>query len=180
MRLIHLATLAGSALALAACGGGEKQSADTTATSTTPAATAAPAGSTSTATPATTGANPGTASGTAAAVTGATHDVKMIGDAKGYRFEPATITVKAGDGVRFTNVSGGPHNVTFWPDSIPAGTSSQLSANMPNTTAPLTAPLLTAPNQTYTVSFANLKPGTYHYYCTPHLALGMKGTITVQ
>lgn len=179
MRLIHLATLAGTALAFAACGGGEKQAADTTGANA-PAATTTPAGSTSTSTPATTGAAPGAASGTAAAITGTTHDVKMVGDAKGYRFEPATLTVKVGDGVRFTNVSGGPHNVTFWPDSIPAGTSGQLSSNMPNTTAPLTSPLLTAPNETYVVSFAGLKPGTYHYYCTPHLALGMKATITVQ
>lgn len=178
MRLIHLAALAGSALTLAACGGGENRSADTAAA---PAATTTPAGTTSTATTPAAGASTGAASsGTAAAVTGTMHDVKMVGDAKGYRFEPANITVKVGDGIRFTNVSGGPHNVTFWPDSIPSGVASQLSANMPNTTAPLTGPLLTAPNQTYVVSFAGLKPGTYHFYCTPHLALGMKGVITVQ
>lgn len=51
---------------------------------------------------------------------------------------------------------------------------------MPNTMSPLTGPLLSAPNQTYVVSFAGLKPGVYHYYCTPHLALGMTGVITVQ
>lgn len=118
--------------------------------------------------------------GSAMAVTGKTIDVKMVGDAKGYRFEPANFSIKVGDGARFTNVSGGPHDVTFWPDSIPSGVAAQLSANMPNTTAPLTGPLLTAPNQTYVVSFAGLKPGVYHYYCTPHLALGMKGVITVQ
>jgi plastocyanin len=113
-------------------------------------------------------------------ITGKTVSVNMIGDAKGYRFEPNTITLKVGDGIKFTNVTGGPHNVTFWADSIPAGTEAQLQANMPGTTAPLTGPLLITPNQTYTVSFAGVKPGVYHFYCTPHLALGMKGTITVQ
>jgi len=44
----------------------------------------------------------------------------------------------------------------------------------------LSSPLLTAPNDTYTVSFAGVKPGKYDFNCTPHLALGMKGTITVQ
>jgi plastocyanin len=51
---------------------------------------------------------------------------------------------------------------------------------MPNTTSPLTGPLLINANDTYTVSFAGTKPGAYHFYCTPHLALGMKGVITVQ
>jgi plastocyanin len=51
---------------------------------------------------------------------------------------------------------------------------------MSGTTAPLTGPLLTTPNQTYTVSFANVPAGAYRFYCTPHLALGMKGVIQVQ
>ncbi|MEO6777962.1 MAG: plastocyanin/azurin family copper-binding protein [Gemmatimonadaceae bacterium] len=157
--------------ALVACGGGDKTAADTTASAATPAE------STTAAAP---GAPAATATGTAKPITGKTVDVKMIGDAKGYRFEPADFTVKVGDGAKFTNITGGPHDVTFWPDSIPAGAAAQLSANMEKTMAPLTGELLTTPNQTYTVSFAGLPPGVYHYYCTPHLALGMKGTITVQ
>jgi plastocyanin len=104
----------------------------------------------------------------------------MIGDAKGYRFEPNHITVKIGDGIKFTNITGGPHNVTFWADSIPAGAQAQLQANMPSTISPLTGPLLINANDSYTVSFAGVKPGTYHFYCTPHLALGMIGVVTVQ
>jgi plastocyanin len=118
--------------------------------------------------------------GTPAAPTGSTVTVKMIGDAKGYRFEPATITIHSGDAVTFTNVVGGPHNVTFWSDSIPKGTAQQLQANMPNTTGPFTSPLLIDANATYTVSFGKLPAGTYKFYCMPHLALGMKGEITVQ
>lgn len=150
----------------AACGGGNEK----------PAATppAAAPNSTATTAPAPQG------GGAPASITGKTVDVKMLGDQNGYRFEPANFTVKVGDGARFTNVSGGPHNVTFWSDSIPPGMANVLNASMPGTTAPLTGPLLTTPNQTYTISFAGLKPGVYHYYCTPHLALGMKGVITVQ
>jgi plastocyanin len=113
-------------------------------------------------------------------VTGKTVAVQMIGDEKGYRFVPATIIVKVGDAVKFTNVTGGPHNVTFWPDSIPAGAATTLGAGMPNTTAPLTGPLLITPNDTYTVSFAGAKTGVYKFFCTPHLSLGMHGVITVQ
>lgn len=104
----------------------------------------------------------------------------MIGDASGYRFDPASLTIKAGDGVRWTVVSTPPHNVTFWPDSIPSGANASLQANMQQTTAPLTGPLLINPSQTYLVSFSGARPGVYHYYCTPHLAVGMKGSITVQ
>ena len=160
-----------AAAALAACGGGGKGAADSTAATTSAATGGAAGGSTSTTTP---------AAGAALPATGKTVDVRMIGDDKGYRFEPAAVTVKAGDAVRWTNVSGGPHNVTFWADSVPAGAAAQLGANMPNTTAPATGPLLTDPNATYAVSTAGLKPGVYHYYCTPHLALGMKAAVTVQ
>jgi plastocyanin len=161
------------ALALAALTayGGEPQSTDSAAKaasmSSAPAASNAPA---SRATP----------SAAPAPATVATHDVQMLGDASGYRFSPASLTIKRGDAVRWTMVSGGPHNVTFWPDSIPAGAQAPLSANMPGQTTPLSGPLLPNPNQTYTVSFANVPAGTYKYYCTPHLALGMKAVIRVQ
>jgi plastocyanin len=176
------------AVAMMACGG-EPKTADTgmAATSAAPAATTdtsatamARAGSTST--PAAGAPAGGAASGSAAAkaATGKTWDVKMEGDAQGYRFDPANLTIKAGDAVRWTVVSGPPHNVSFWPDSIPKNAQAQLQANMPNTMGPLSSPLEMNPNATYTVSFAGVPAGTYKYYCTPHLAMGMKGNITVQ
>jgi plastocyanin len=151
----------------AACGGGgEKPSAGSSAAAPPPnnpsgSAAAAP-------------------SGTAAPITGKTWDVKMIGDASGYHFDPASLTIKQGDGVRWTVVSGPPHNVTFWPDSIPSGSAAQLGANMPQPVSPMTSPMMANIGETYTASFGGVPPGTYHYYCTPHLALGMKGTIVVQ
>jgi plastocyanin len=45
---------------------------------------------------------------------------------------------------------------------------------------PLSGPLITEPNATYTISFGGIKPGAYDYHCTPHLSFGMTGTITVQ
>jgi len=178
MRFFGFTAFAAGALMLGACGGGNKN-ADTTAaaatTTTAESTTTAPAGGTAAA-----AATPATGTATAAPVTGTVHEVKMIGDEKGYRFEPSSITVKAGDGIKFTNVSGGPHNIAFDPSQIPADVQTQLNANMPNTTSPLTGPLLTQPNETYTISFANIKPGTYEGHCVPHLALGMKISITVQ
>jgi plastocyanin len=106
--------------------------------------------------------------------------VQMLGDTEGYRFSPATISVKAGDRIRFDNVSGPPHNVVVWPDSIPKAAGPKLAKAMPDVVAPLTGPFLLQVGEKYTVSTTGLPRGRYRYYCQPHLALGMVGTIVVQ
>jgi plastocyanin len=118
---------------------------------------------------------PGSASGRTVRSTGQTVDVKMIGDGQGYRFEPAIVWISRGDRVRWTMISGGPHNVTF--DSIPRGPQEVYT---PNPIAPSAGPLLMNPGGTYIVSFAEVEPGVYKYGCTPHLAMGMKGQINVR
>jgi plastocyanin len=109
-----------------------------------------------------------------------TVEVQMLGDASGYRYAPATVTIQRGDKVRFKLVSGPPHNVVFWADSIPKGAAAPLAKGMPNTVDKLTSPYYLKAGDTYVVSFAGVPPGTYKYYCTPHLALGMKATIVVK
>lgn len=153
--------LAGLAFVLAACGGGEQKAEDQQTTATpdqaAPAAgDAAPAGG------------------------GTTHDVNMVLEGSSYKYVPDQLTIKSGDVVRFHNVSGGPHNVSFWADSIPAGAAEALKAGMPDQMAPLEGSLLTEPNAVYTVNFANAPAGEYKFYCLPHLALGMKAKLTVQ
>ena len=115
------------------------------------------------------------------AASGPVVEVKMTGNGSTTAaFEPAAITIAPGTTVRFINVSGGPHNIAFWGDSIPAGAAAVLTAAMPNTIDNLTGPFLMQPNDTYEITFANAPAGTYKGYCTPHLALGMKIAITVQ
>jgi plastocyanin len=109
-----------------------------------------------------------------------THVVKMVGDTKSYRFEPATITAHVGDVVRFVNVSGGPHNVTFVADRIPDGAAERLHKNMGQTIGTLSSAMVTEPNEVYTVSLAGLPVGTYNYYCLPHQAMNMTGRIRVR
>ncbi len=163
------AAAAALSLVIVGCGGGDKGAA--TKTDTTAAAPAAAPAATAT---------PAAGSATYMAPTGKTWEVKMIGDAQGYRFDPKALTIKVGDAVKFIMVSGGPHDVTFWADSIPSAGVAQLTANMQNSTAPLTAPMTINPNDSYTVSFAGVPAGLYKYYCTPHLAMGMVAQITVQ
>ena len=152
--------LAVASAALAACGGGDK-AADTSA--------AAPAAG------ATTAAAPAAAQ---APTTGKWHDVQMVGDEKGYKYEPAALTVKVGDGVRWTMVSGGPHNVQF--ENVAADAKAQLMGNMPNQLTELGSPILINPNEKYEMTFNGVKPGKYDYICSPHMANNMKGSITVQ
>ena len=121
------------------------------------------------------------ASSAAATTSGPVVEVKMTGNGSTKAaFEPSSITIPAGATVRFTNVSGGPHNITFWSDSVPAGGAAALQTGMKNTVDNLAGPFLTQPNETYDVSFANAPKGTYKGYCTPHLTLGMKIAIKVQ
>jgi len=113
-------------------------------------------------------------------VTAKTVDVQMFGDASGYRFAPAKITIQRGDKVRFTLVSGPPHNVVFWSDSIPKGAAAALAKGMPNTVDKLTGPFFLKTGDSYVVSFAGAPAGRYRYYCAPHLALGMTAAVKVQ
>jgi plastocyanin len=182
MRFYGLAVAVG-VVALSACAGGDKKPGDTTAVAVDTSAAGAAATNTTTGGTGTTGTAGATAggSGAMAPITGTTHEVKMIGDAKGYRFEPANITVKQGDGIKFINVVGGPHNVAFDPATIPADVRPQLDANMgSDKMGELSSNMKMNPNETITISFANIKAGQYPFHCMPHLAMGMKGVITVQ
>lgn len=176
MRNLGRGVIAGLAFATAACGGGSKNASGASTGATTAAAPAA--GASATAAAPAGGAAAGTA--TAKAPTGKTWDVKMVGDASGYKYDPSTLTIKEGDAVKFTVVSGPPHNVSFYADSIPTGASAQLNANMPNPMSPLTSPLFNNVGESYTISFAGVPKGTYKFFCTPHQALGMHGQLTVQ
>jgi plastocyanin len=117
---------------------------------------------------------------TAATATAKTVDVQMIGDATGYRFAPAKVTFQRGDKVRFTLVSGPPHNVAFWADSVPKGAAAALAKGMPGAVDALTSPFFLKTGDSYVVSFAGAPAGRYVYNCAPHLALGMKAVIDVK
>jgi plastocyanin len=170
--------LAASAIVLGACGNKDNAGSTDSAGAGQSAATTDSMGAGAAA-----GGAAGAAAGGAAAAqaaTGTIHEVKMIGDEKGYRFEPANITVKQGDGVKFTMVSGGPHNVAFDPAAIPGAGKDQLNANIPNQASELSSQMLMNANENFTISFAGVAPGAYNYHCTPHLAMNMKGVVTVQ
>ena len=164
--------VATSVFALAACGGGEKKAADSAAAPAAAPEAAAPAAA-APAAPAAAGAV------AASPITGTTHTVNMIGDEKGYRFEPVELKVKAGDGIKFIDVKGGPHNVAF--DPATAGASAaQITANMPESTGDLTGKMLVTDGESWTMSMGGIAKGTYNVICTPHQAMNMIMKIIVE
>lgn len=110
----------------------------------------------------------------------AVHQVRMIMQGETARFEPATLTIHPGDRVRFVVVSGAPHNVSFDPEKVPADVRRTLAAAMPSQMQPLAGPLLLNAGDSYTISFAGVKPGRYEFFCMPHVGMQMKGTIVVR
>ena len=158
--------LVASAFVFAACGGESKPAAESTPAPI--AVTGAPA-------PAAGGA------ATLAPATGKTHEIKMVGDDKGFRFEPANLTIKTGDAVKFVFVSSGPHNVAFDGATLAADAKAQLDANFgAQRMAELSSNMFMTAGENITISFAKVPAGSYSFNCTPHLAMGMKGLITVQ
>jgi plastocyanin len=158
--------VASAVMVLAACGG-EKKAEAPAATPAPEAAAAAPAAE-------------APAMAAAPAATGATIDVSMELVGSTYKYDPATITVKAGDVIKFHNKSGGPHNLAFDAAGIPSGSQAAVDAALgANKMGPLTGALLVEPDAIFTFSTAGLPAGTYNFHCTPHQALGMKGVLTV-
>ena len=183
MRFFGIALLASTAV-LGACGG-EKAATDTAAANAAAASAATPAATPAATTPEAatpapaTGAAPAAGAIAAAPATGKTWEVKMTGDATGYKFEPANLTIKQGDAIKYIMSSGGPHNITF--QNVTGAAKAQLDANMSGAKmGELMSPMLMAPNEAYVVSFAKVPAGKYDFVCTPHAAMNMKGAVTVQ
>ncbi len=115
--------------------------------------------------------------------TGVVHEIQMVGSVQaGFRFEPAELTIKAGDTVRWINASGFPHNVAFYADSIPRGAASTVDELMPadGKLGSLNGRLLTELGDEFEIDFLNAPSGSYRYFSVPQEAMGMVGTITIE
>ena len=88
-----------------------------------------------------------------------------VGQGGEMKFAPDTLSVRAGDVIRFVAFSG-VHNVHF-----PA------EAN-PKVKLPPASDWLLREGDHYELKVA-FAPGTYHFQCDPHALMGMKGTLRV-
>ena len=97
-----------------------------------------------------------------------TYTVKMGGDSGLLQFDPAELTIKSGDTVKWINNKLSPHNVVFDSTKVPEETAKKLSHKG----------LVFAPGEAFTTTFN--EPGEYPYYCEPHRGAGMVGKIVVE
>lgn len=100
--------------------------------------------------------------------------VKMGSDSGLLVFDPANITVHAGDTVHWVNNKLPPHNIVFDGNQMPAAAKDSADALSHKD-------LMFAPGETYDVTFTSDMPtGAYGYYCEPHRGAGMVGKITFE
>ena len=156
MRIMNKLSLLGVAALLAACGGGDNGgNAGQTTDNSGAAAPAAEAPVTPPAAP---------------AASGDVVEVRMLTSADGATgtFEPANVTVKKGQTIRFVTDGKAAHNVSFPP-----------AENAGKSNLPPPSQYVTAAGTSVDV-VANMDAGTYNFQCDPHATMGMKGVLTVQ
>lgn len=148
-----------------------------TAAGTAAAGTAAAQEGTETGTDSGNGASNGTATGTSTGGGGSTHTVDMTDSLV---FEPAELTVAAGDTVVWENVGSVGHSVTAYGENIPDGADYWASGGFDSEDAARSG----YPDQgnvpggeSYQHTFETL--GTHEYFCIPHESAGMTGAIEV-
>nr|YP_002049485.1 plastocyanin precursor [Paulinella chromatophora]ACB43275.1 plastocyanin precursor [Paulinella chromatophora] len=94
-------------------------------------------------------------------VNAATVEVKLGTDSGMLAFEPSTVTIKAGDTVKFVNNKLAPHNAVF---------DGHEELSHPD--------LAFSPGESWEETFTT--PGTYDYWCEPHRGAGMVGKVIVE
>ncbi len=101
----------------------------------------------------------------------ATVEVKM-GDEPAV-YEPAKVTIKVGDSVKWTNTGQTLHSVTL----VPADAQNPSSVSEPKGAATFDSGFM-PPGGTFSYTFT--VPGTYKYFCVPHEKAGMVGEVVVK
>ena len=102
---------------------------------------------------------------------GKTVDVAMQQSPK-MRFAPETVTIKAGDTVKWTN----PHNISHTVTFDPSKAAAKENAVLPAGVEPFDSGVVEEEgifSHTFTVK------GTYKYVCVYHEGMGMVGTVIV-
>lgn len=94
-------------------------------------------------------------------------------------YDPVDVAVDVGSTVTWRNTSDIVHTVTAYADRIPEDAEYFASGGFQSESAARTdmSEGLLAAGETYAHRFA--VPGSYEYYCVPHEAAGMTGTVRV-
>jgi plastocyanin len=103
-----------------------------------------------------------------------TYTIKLGSDKGMLAFEPAKLTIKPGDTIKWVNNKVPPHNVVF-DGAKNAAKSADLAKALSH------KQLMMNPGQAIETTFpADAAAGDYTFYCEPHRGAGMVGKITVE
>lgn len=115
-------------------------------------------------------------------VSGVPEDADHVVDMAAVAFEPAELTVSAGDTVAWKHAGGEAHSVSAYGDGIPDGATYWASGGFESEEAARTGwengKGAVASGQSYVHTFETA--GEHAYFCIPHEAAGMEGTIVVE
>jgi len=112
----------------------------------------------------------------------AIHAIRMIANPANdvYRFEPAEVVASPGEVLVFRVVSGAPHSVVYEGEGLSPGVRGAFNNAMPNRSGDLSSPLLTSSGSEYRMTVPQVPPGVYPFYCLPHRAYDMRGTLRMK
>ncbi len=96
-----------------------------------------------------------------------------------YRFVPASVSARPGDVLLFRTVSGTPHSIVFEGAGLSAPAHEALNGAMSRRAGDLSSPLLSPNGAEYRVVVPALPAGRYGFFCLPHRAYDMRGTLQV-
>ena len=110
------------------------------------------------------------------------HEVRLEADPgkEIYRFVPATVSARPGDVLLFKTVSGTPHSIVFEPAGLSGPAREALNGALNRRAGDLSSPLLSPNGAEYRVVVPALNPGRYEFFCLPHRAYDMRGTLQVR
>ena len=109
------------------------------------------------------------------------HEIRLEANAEKevFRFSPANISARAGDVLLFKTVSGTPHSIVFEAEGISGAAHEALNGAMARRAGDLSSPLLSPDGAEYRITVPALNPGRYEFFCLPHRAYDMRGSLRI-
>jgi plastocyanin len=110
------------------------------------------------------------------------HQIRMEANAEKdqYRFVPAQVTARTGDVLLFQTVSGSPHSIVFEAAKLSGSAHEALNGSMNRRAGDLSSPLLSPDGAEYRIVVPDLAPGQYDFFCLPHRAYDMRGSLSIK
>ena len=109
------------------------------------------------------------------------HEIRLEANAEKevYRFSPANISARAGDVLLFKTVNGSPHSIVFEAEGLSGAAHEALNGAMARRAGDLSSPLLSPDGVEYRITVPALNPGRYEFFCLPHRAYDMRGSLKI-